>query len=710
MRTYLFLLVFLLCFPFLIFSQNQNQKWYFGNGAALDFSGGSPVSLTSNVMTSVEGCASVSDTLTGNLLFYTNGIQVWTATHSLMPNGNGLLAGASTSATQGVLIVMYPQNPNKYLLFTTDETSNSPQNGLRYSVIDMSLNGGLGDVVVGQKNILLQANCSERLAITHKAGSNGFWLMTHKRNSNEFDAFEISASGVNPVPVTSSVGATHSTIQQANGDETMGYLKFNHQGNKLAIALYAGNKVQVFDFDNCTGIVSNPITINTLDNPYGVEFSPDDSRLYYSLYYNATFEGAVFQANMLAANIATSSVLIGVSSSLNFQCMGALQLAPDGKIYVAINSESWLSAIAQPNILGVACGFIDQAVALLSSTIFPKTSLLGLPQNVLKSTYSPPCGGSCNLTASIVNNIPAACNANNGSATITAANGVSPYNYSWSNGQLGASASNLASGTYTCYITDALNCQLIQTVNIGASTSLSATAIPYNLLCNGIKTGSVKVIVNNGIAPFTYSWSSGITTDSISGLLAGTYSCVVTDAAGCTTTVSATVSQPPAILLVGTSTNNTGTNNGTATVTASGGTPPYTYTWQTTPPQYTQTITGLASGNYICFVEDANGCRRQTIIIVTGSSSISSEMIGMEMLSIVPNPSDGAFALSMKFSQANRLRLSLWDLTGKMIFAEEKENIATYSQNFSFPTLSKGIYYLKIQGDKGEIIEKVIIE
>jgi hypothetical protein len=647
--THLFLLVSLLCLPFLIFSQNQNQKWYFGNGAALDFSGGVPISLTNSVMTSTEGCASVSDTLTGNLLFYTNGLQVWSANHALMPNGSGLLAGSSTSATQGVLIVAYPQNPTKYFIFTTDETSNSPQNGLRYSVIDMSLNGGFGDVVAGQKNILLQANCSERLAVTHKIGGNGFWVMTHKRNSNEFDAFEVSANGVNPVPVTSGVGATHSTTQQANGDETMGCLKFNHQGNKLAIALYAGNKVEVFDFDNCTGIVSNPLTINTIDNPYGVEFSPDDSRLYYSLYYNATFEGAIFQANLLATNIATSSVLVGISSSINFQCMGALQLAPDGKIYAAINSESWLSAISQPNTLGAACGFIDQAVNLLSATIFPKTSLLGLPQKVLKSTYSPPCGAICNLTATILNNIPAACNANNGSATLAAANGTAPYNYSWSNGQIGATATNLAIGTYTCYITDAQNCQLTQGVTIGTSSTLSATAIPYDLLCNGIKTGSAKVIVNNGTAPFSYSWNTGSTNDSISGLLAGTYSCVVTDAAGCATTVSATVAQPPAIILTSTSTNNTGTNNGTATITASGGTPPYTYTWQINPPQYTQTITGLASGNYVCIIEDENGCKRQTIVSISSSNSISPEMIGIEMLNLSPNPSDGHFTLSMKF-------------------------------------------------------------
>ena len=176
----------------------------------------------------------------------------------------------------------------------------------------------------------------------------------------------------------------HSTIPQTNGDETMGCVKFNNAYNKVAIAIYAANGIEVFDFDNCTGIVSNPITIATLDNPYGVEFSPDDSKLYYSLYYNAGFNGAIFQLNMLAANIALSAILVGISSSGNNQCMGALQLAPDGKIYAVINSEPWLSAITQPNLLGVACGFVDKAITLLQTGIAPSPGLLGLPQKVLQ--------------------------------------------------------------------------------------------------------------------------------------------------------------------------------------------------------------------------------------------------------------------------------------------------------------------------------------
>ncbi len=362
--------------------QNQNNRWHFGNNAGLNFSSGNPVSFITSAMVSIEGCASVSDPSTGNLLFYSNGQVCWDASNNPMPNGNGLLGGPNTSASQGVLIVPYPNNPSQYFLFTVDETGNNSLNGFRYSLVDMTLNNGLGDILPAQKNILIQNNTSERLAVAKKADGKGFWIIIHERANSLFQVYEITETGLNPTPVTSNVGLVHSIIPQANGDETMGCMKFNHQYNKIAVALYGGNTIQVLDFDNCSGIVSNPISLSTLDNPYGIEFSPDDSRLYFSLYYNAGFQGAVYQANMLAPSIPASVSLIGISSSFNNQCVGSLETGPDGKIYVAINSESWLSAITQPNNLGAACGFVDQAITLLPIGLFPTTSLFGLPQQV----------------------------------------------------------------------------------------------------------------------------------------------------------------------------------------------------------------------------------------------------------------------------------------------------------------------------------------
>lgn len=362
-------------------AQNQNNNWCFGDKAGLTFSNGNPQAFTSSQMTSIEGCASVSDPVTDKLLFYSNGLQVWDANNNAMPNGNGLLAGPSTSSTQGVFITPYPGNAKLFYLFTTDETSNGGANGIRYSVVDMGLNNGLGDVISSQKNILVRTNTTERIAATTNANGTGYWIIIHERNNNRFKAYSITASGFNTQPVITSIGSVHSTAPQANGDGTMGYMKFSPDGKRLAVAIYATNLVEWFDFDNASGSLSNAISISTLDNPYGLEFSPDNSKLYYSMYYNAGFNGAVYQLDLSAAN--PSPQLFGLSSSINNQCMGALQLAPDNKIYISINSESWLSAIAQPNNVGVSCGFVDKAILLPNVGLFPTKGILGLPPKVL---------------------------------------------------------------------------------------------------------------------------------------------------------------------------------------------------------------------------------------------------------------------------------------------------------------------------------------
>lgn len=364
-----------------LFAQNQNNNWFFGNKAAISFINGTPITLSTNKMVSIEGCASISDPSTGSLLFYTNGLQVWNANNTIMPNGSGLLAGANTSATQGTLILAYPGNKNLFYVFTVDETTNGGANGLTYSIVDMNENSGLGDIIPQQKNILIQNNTTERIAVTKNFDETAYWLVIHERNNKCFKSYEVNRSGINKSPVVNNIGSIHSSIPQANGDGTMGYMKFNHKGNKIAVAIYGSNKVEIFDFDKCSGYLSNPISISTIDNPYGIEFSPDDTKLYFSLYSSASLKGAVYQLNLLSTNPIPE--LVGISSSSNNQCMGALQLAPDQKIYISINSESWLSSINLPNMAGVSCGFIDKSVLLPYAGLSPTTGLLGLPPFIL---------------------------------------------------------------------------------------------------------------------------------------------------------------------------------------------------------------------------------------------------------------------------------------------------------------------------------------
>src|SRR6187549_3169721 len=126
-------------------AQKQATKWYFGNNAGIDFLSGSPVPFSGSAMTMLEGVASIADTA-GNTLFYTNGSQVWNSNNTQMPNGFGLL-GDNNSA-QAAIIVPDPGNANQYYIFTTPTNGSGAMN---YSVVDMTLQSGLGDVT--DKNV-----------------------------------------------------------------------------------------------------------------------------------------------------------------------------------------------------------------------------------------------------------------------------------------------------------------------------------------------------------------------------------------------------------------------------------------------------------------------------------------------------------------------------------------------------------------------------
>ncbi|MFN8277123.1 MAG: gliding motility-associated C-terminal domain-containing protein [Chitinophagales bacterium] len=331
-------------------------------------------------MVVIEGCATVSDQNNGDLLFYTDGLKIWDRTHQIMPNGSGLLSGLGTSSTQGVLIVPYPEQLRKYYVFTVDETAGGTGHGFRYSVVDLSLNNGLGDVDTLRKNVWIQGNATERLSVTYNADATGYWVMMHERGNAVYKAYEVTKAGISAVPVESMVGSIHDTVQQVDGDGTIGCMSFNEDGSKLAVAIYSRDKIEVLDFDRCSGAVSNAKTLATVGRPYGVAFS--SNRLYYSVYEQASFAGGVFQCTIDASSQITAPVVVGVSSSANFSCVGALQKAPDGKIYLSVNNEQWLSAISKPDSPGLACNFIDKAILLPDIGLSPTTGFFGLPQFV----------------------------------------------------------------------------------------------------------------------------------------------------------------------------------------------------------------------------------------------------------------------------------------------------------------------------------------
>jgi hypothetical protein len=225
-----------------------------------------------------------------------------------------------------------------------------------------------------------------------------------------------------------------------------------------------------------------------------------------------------------------------------------------------------------------------------------------------------------------------------GSDSASASGGVGAYTYMWSDAssQTTSKANGLSAGTYTVTVTDSIGCTGTASTTItqtGSSLIVTAT-VTANANCAIGGTDSVSV--SGGISPYTYLWSgaSSQTTINATGLSAGVYSVMVTDSAGCTGTASNTITQPIVLNLSTTATNVSchGGNNGTDSVSVSGGVSPYTYLWNDANSQSTVTATGLIAGTYNVLVTDSNGCYGTISniiaqpIVLTGSASVTTNV------------------------------------------------------------------------------------
>ncbi len=355
-KAVLYSFVFILN-SFLLRAQSEAKIWYFGSGAGLDFNSGNPVALTDGQMNTLEGCAVLCNE-SGQLLFYTDGITVWNRNHVIMLNGDGLLG--HPSSTQSATIVKKPGSTTIFVVITLDARGGA--NGLRYSEIDLNLDGGLGGVTA-TKNVLLYTPSCEKLAVVKHSNDTDVWVITHGFGNSTFNSHLLTSVGFS-APVINNIG-----IFVPNTDTTysMGYMKASPDKTKIAVCHNFLDTVQLFDFNPSTGILSNEQTLTTVHEwYYGVEFSSNSEVLYVTSNYN----NKLFQFNLTATNIPSSIITIH-----NFEMdPGALQLGPDNKIYVALFNKNFLSSIENPEQIGAACNFQLNSVSLND-----RVSQFGLP-------------------------------------------------------------------------------------------------------------------------------------------------------------------------------------------------------------------------------------------------------------------------------------------------------------------------------------------
>ena len=480
-------------------AQGEGNIWHFGNNAGIDFNSGTAVAINGPVHTS-EGSASICNA-SGALLFSTDGVTVYDANSDTMDTG--LYGHNSTS--QSALIVPDPGNNNRYYVFTADYGAFS--HGINYSIVDMSLNGGLGSVVLMNSPLLTPA--SEKLTAVKNTNGTDYWVVAHAYPNNEFYVYPVSSSGVG-LPVISTIGLP--IVSQNN---VVGCIKFSPDGQKIASAScnLVNEPVELFDFDAATGLLSNYITIPGTGNSYGLSFSPDNSKLYISFIGTPSID--ILQYDLTVPNFQNFPDTIMIFSTY-FIC--SLQLAPDGKIYCAKYGGNKLGVINNPNLSGALCGYNDLGFTLATGS----TTTYGLPNYFegypVQNCFINPVSTNTDLLCKGINT---------GAIDITLSGGTLPITFLWNTGATTEDLSNLFAGNYSVTITDSIGC-----VEIVADTITEPLALMVTLNFSQ-NQDSIFASVNGGTPPYFYNWSNGATTAFVTNLSGGTYSVTITDANGC---------------------------------------------------------------------------------------------------------------------------------------------------------------------------------
>ncbi len=492
------------------FAQKEASNWYFGNLAALSFSTQPPTILTNNAMISGVCGSSISDA-SGNLLFYTNGTQVYNKQHIVMANGASL---AGVVEDQSGLAVRQPGNPNLYYLFSLAGTWSTV--ACYYSIVDLSLAAGLGSVSVLNNTLMLTPGSEKITAVRHCNGVD-VWIILHEFNSSNFRAYLLTSSGISVIPVISSAGSVFL------GPTCSGVIKASPNGKQLVTNIfvtYSSSYHELYDFNNATGVVSNPLNLGQIALNESLEFSPDGTKLYAS-----AGSSYIVQWDLCAGNgsaIVASRDTVGIRSATNIT-LGYMQRAPDGKIYVSrfmgsAGGTSDLGVINNPNAFGSACNYVDVGQSLGTGTC---NRLPGFINDLVKMPLPYIQQSSCPTVSFTFPSTANSC----------AVSGNSLVSFSWhfgdpSSGTLNTSTNSnpvhIFSSTGNYKVKLELNygaCSpdtLTETINVIAPPSLTITG--KQTICSKEST----TLIANGAN--SYNWSTGASgaslalTPSVSGV------------------------------------------------------------------------------------------------------------------------------------------------------------------------------------------------
>lgn len=577
-------------------------------------------------------------TASGPLTFCQGGsLTLTTGTGGTYSWSNGATAQVITVTTAGTYAVTVT-NPGNCTASDTVTVSVNPAPSATTTANNAACGGNNGSATVAASGgttpySYLWSNSATTVSITGLAAGTYFVTVTDGSGCTTTSSASVNNVGGPSVAVSSvNVGCYGTNTGSANAVATGGttpytYTWSNAQTTANATGLVAGTyTITVTDINNC--IASSAITITQPSqlfvapsttnvscnggnngtatanatggtSPYTYLWSNNATSASLSGLTAGTYSVTITDSKSCTANASViitepSSFSASIATSTNVSCNGG----SNGSASVTAGggtgpySYLWSGGQTTPSISNLDAGAVTVTV----------TDNNGCTANATTTITEPT---AITLTATATN---AACGQSNGSASVSASGGTGSLSFLWSNGQTNSTATGLATGTYTVTVSDANNCSDTASATVGSTGAPVIAITATDVSCAGGNDGSLTANATSGTTPYTYFWSDGQTSAAATGLSPGAYSVTVTGNDGCSATATDSISSPAGITAVTSSSDVScnGDNDGTATVTASGGASPYTYLW--TGGQATATATGLQAGIYAVTISDSNGC------------------------------------------------------------------------------------------------------
>ncbi|MBX2889940.1 MAG: T9SS type A sorting domain-containing protein [Saprospiraceae bacterium] len=459
--------------------------------------------------------------------------------------------------------------------------------------------------------------------------------------------------------------------------------------------------------ENCVGLgtAELQVTVNGGVQPYS---------------YSANTDGEVLPSGD------TFLVIVTDANGCERSVTGIVDDCQSGNCALAATIE-----VVQPKCFGSADGILS--ASLVSGTApylfkWSNTATTSSIANLVAGNYSVTITDATGCTITLSQNLsapaavaitptvtnPLCSGQTNGAIATVVTGGTQPYQYQWSNNATTANITNLASGTYLLTVTDVNGCSGTTTRTLTAPDPIAIAAFPQNPKCSGEANGSISINVDGGTAPFQYQWSNNATTANLNNLTAGPYTLTVTDANGCSATITRTLLAPPALQIAqGNIVQPTqGQSNGTIHVTVTGGTGAYSFIWYRNNTLFasgTEDLINVPAGDYRLEVTDANGCKAIFTYNLTGTTS-TYQANDAFYAEVFPNPAHERAILAVAFAQPQQLELMLTDATGRTLHAWTVDKVTKQHIPLDLNNLPSGMYQLRILAGSDVVGKKIVVE